>query len=117
MTNYAVTVFVNVGEGNFFGYKPNAPMAMVDVFSIDAADPLAAANEAWVVGNKEGKDAAGKSYPYDVRSLSTGDMLTIRDSETGAMTIVSVDSFGFGEIPEPPNPIVDLVGSDATSRI
>ena len=118
MPNYRVTAYVNVGEDNFFGYTPRAPLAEVDTFTIEAADVHFAANAMWAVGNKEaGPDAAGKEYPHDVRSLSVGDLLAIHPTDTDeGKYFLAVASVGFTDVPEPTNPIVALAGSSATSR-
>ena len=118
MPNYRVTVYVNVGADNFFGYTARAPLAEVDTFTVEAADLYFAANAMWAVGNKEeGPDAAGKQYPRDVRSLSVGDLLAIRPADTDAAKFfLAVASVGFTDVPEPANPIVALAGSKATSR-
>jgi hypothetical protein len=114
MTAYTVTVYVNVDEHNFFGYKPRHPIAEVDTFTIEAEDAEWAANGMWPVGNKMRPDSLGKSYPRDVRSLSVGDLLKV--SVPGGKHFFAIESVGFTEIPEPANPIVALVGTRATSR-
>jgi hypothetical protein len=114
MTPYEVTVYVNVGEHNFDGYTPKAPIAEVDTFTIEAEDAEWAANGMWPVGNKMQPDAQGKSYPRDVRSLSVGDLLKV--SVAGGKHFFAIESVGFTEIPEPANPIVALAGTRATSR-
>jgi hypothetical protein len=124
MTAYTVTVYVNVDDDNFFGYKPRHPIAKVDTFTIEAANPALAAESMFAVGNKEvGPDSAGKNYPRDVRSISVGDVIKLRgplypdnaDSPI-ATWFYAVASVGWTEIPEPANPIVALEGTRATSR-
>jgi hypothetical protein len=115
MTIYTVTVYVNVGDDNFFGYKPRDPIAKVDTFTIEAEDAEWAANGMWPVGNKMQPDSLGKSYPADVRSLSVGDLLSV-SSYGQQHHFYAVASVGFTEIPEPTNPIVALAGAKATSR-
>lgn len=119
MTRYRVTIYVNVGEDNFFGYTARAPLAKVDTFIVEASDPAAAAEAAYSVGNKEaGPDAVGKEYPRDVRSVSVGDLLAIHPRAEGdaGKFFLAVASVGFTDVPEPANPIVALAGSSATSR-
>ena len=118
MTRYRVTIYVNVGEDNFFGYTARAPLAKVDTFVVEASDPAAAAEAAYSVGNKEaGPDASGKDYPRDVRSVSVGDLLAIHPTDTDeGKFFLAVASVGFTDVPEPTNPIVALAGSTATSR-
>lgn len=115
MPRYQVTAFANVGEDSFMGWTPTAPMAEVGVFAMDGDDASDAAEGFFAVGNRMCPDAAGDSYPTDVRSLSVGDMLVVvgRDGRT---TILSVQGTGFAFIPEPVNPVVALEGSSATSR-
>jgi hypothetical protein len=70
----------------------------------------------FVIGNRQGLDLHGKRYPSDVRSLSVGDMVSVRDAVTGTQSSFSVDRFGFTRLIEPINPIVDIGGTNATSR-
>lgn len=119
MTRYRVTIYVNVGEDNFFGYTARAPLAKVDTFVVESSDPYAAAEAAYSVGNKEaGPDADGKEYPRDVRSVSVGDLLAIHPSESGdeGKFFLAVASAGFTAVLEPANTLVALAGSTATSR-
>lgn len=118
MTRYRVTVYVNVGEDNFSGYTPRAPIALVDTFQIEADTPLDAAGTMWVIGNKEGGEIGyeGKPYPRDVRSLSVGDLVAVSLDGERQPRFFAVASVGWTEIPEPTNPIVALAGTKATSR-
>jgi len=119
---YRVTAYVNVDPDNFFGYKPQHPIAEVDSFEIKAISPQGAAEGMFTVGNRMGCDIHGKCWPADVRSLSVGDVLKIvtppcDEHPRGATGIYACASVGWEEIPEPPNPIVELVGTAATSRV
>ncbi len=115
MTLYTVTVYVNVDpDFHFQELRPTDQIALVGEFTVLAADPQGAANAMWPVGNKMERDSKGNDYPRDVRSLSVGDLLSIRDGRE--QTHYAVASFGWTVIPEPANPIVALAGTGATSR-
>lgn len=119
---FTVTAYVNVDECNFFGYKPEHPIAEVDSFQIKAIHVEHAAEGMFVVGNRMGCDIHGKEWPADVRSLSVGDVLKIvtppcHEHPRGATAIYACASVGWKEIPEPPNPIVAIEGTAATSRV
>jgi len=116
MTLYTVKAYVNVGEDNFHGLKPRDPIALVDEFAISDESPECAAHTMWIIGNRMGDDIGyvGKPYPRDVRSLSVGDLISVKDDRS--MTFFAVDRADFTVIPEPANPIVELAGSKATSR-
>jgi hypothetical protein len=117
MSRYTVTVFMNVDEDNFFGYKPNHPLATEDdlILTVEATDVPSASDKAFAIGNRMHADAEGVYWPSDVRSVSVGDLIKVADAES--MTFVSVDSYGFTVHPEPTNPIVSLAGTRATSRV
>jgi hypothetical protein len=125
MTRYEVAVYINVGEGCFFGLKHDDPVAYVDTFTVDAANPALAAESMFAVGNKEvGPDSAGKAYPIDVRSISVGDMIKLtgqlypdNPDSLIATWFFAVERVGMREIPEPTNPLVELAGQEHhTSR-
>lgn len=119
MTKYTVVAYVNVDENyHFQSLKPTDKIARVDEFLIEAPDIEWAAHKMYDVGNKEvGPDANGKPYPPDVRSLSVGDLMGVRPvTGNERMTFFAVESAGFLAIPEPINRIVELEGTDATSR-
>lgn len=117
MQQYTTTVYKNCGPGRFRGLQHDDPIAEVDTsFTIRALDSAGAAEETYVVGQKEIRaDATGKRFPFDVYSVSTGDLVKVVGSE--GMTFWAVERFGCREIVEPTNPIVPLVGNDmATTR-
>lgn len=114
--SYIITAYVNVGDDNFRGYTPRAPIAKVGDFVFeDCASAEDAARQFWAIGQKEGRDDAGRAWPHDVRSLSVGDLLALTTSQRG-MRFLAIASVGWSDIPEPTNPIVELAGSAATSR-
>lgn len=46
----------------------------------DDATDVAIAEKAWYVGNRMGRDAEGFAWPSNVRSMSIGDVVHIRDN-------------------------------------
>ena len=121
---FIARILVNVGAHNFDGYTPAAPLAEVTDhtgtpidFHVDATDPILAAEAAFVIGNKMGPDVRGVEYPRDVRSLSVGDLVTLRNVDTGELTILACAGLGWKPLIEPTNPIVPLAGTRATSRV
>lgn len=116
MPKFIVTAYVNVGEDHFLGWQPHHAIAAVGTFHVDAPNALHAAHAMWSVGNKVAPDARGQHYPHDVRSLSVGDLLAIKQPEEPGVTFYAIASIGFVDIPEPTNRIVPLEGTDATSR-
>jgi hypothetical protein len=114
--SYTITAYVNVGDDNFRGYTPRAPIAKVGDFVLeDCASAEDAARQFWAIGQKEGRDAAGRRWPHDVRSLSVGDLLALTSAQRD-MRFLAIASVGWSDVPEPTNPIVELAGSAATSR-
>lgn len=76
----AVHTFLNLGAGIFVRFlDDDALMAgpVVEIAATDAADVLDAT---YVVGNRMGADAHGRSWPSQVRSLSVGDVLVVEGS-------------------------------------
>lgn len=102
-----VTVYMNTDPNNFDGYKPHHALATDDDLTLLVNDE----EEAFVVGNRMGADLNGKTWPSDVRSVSVGDVIHIHPD-----SYVSIERFGFKEIPTPDN-IVPLAGHGrVTSR-
>jgi hypothetical protein len=119
MSAYDITVYLNVAaDGLFFlfGLAPTHPVATdPDLrLTITAADPAAAAERAFTIGNRMDADDRGHRWPADVRSVSVGDLLKV--AHPTGMTFYAVASVGLDEVPEPTNPRVPLAGSPATSR-
>ncbi|MFE0778404.1 hypothetical protein [Streptomyces sp. NPDC058861] len=121
---FTVTAYVNVGTFPFFGYQSGDPVAEVTTvdntplrlaFTTDrVTDTHAAADAAFVVGNREACDDQGQDWPTDVRSLSVGDVLEVTAPD-GTTTHLSVDSVGFSQI-KPPTARTALIGTLASSR-
>lgn len=119
---YTVHAYVNCDRDNFSGLQPAHTLAEDGdlVFEVKGWDAIKAAKELWTVGNRMGCDIHGKEWPSDVRSLSVGDMLKIRPSDTGvegySVRIYAIAKFGFDEIAKPINPIVPLAGQGRVTR-
>ncbi|WP_326581629.1 hypothetical protein OIE69_44415 (plasmid) [Actinacidiphila glaucinigra] len=120
---YAVTVYLNTAEHHYSnGYRPGDPVAHVTrpdgtpltlTFTVLSVDD--AADAAWVVGNRQGRDDTGQDWPSDVRSVSVGDVLAVTAPRGDAVTYLAVASADFTPV-GPPATIVPIEGTDATSR-
>lgn len=127
MTDYRITAYVNVGEGNFFGYHPRHEIAEVHTFVLARRNVTLhdVAENMWAIGNRIGCDSTGATWPSDVRSMSVGDVLAIRDPET-TRTSVEIgedyahwfvcESAGWKKIAFRPGNVVPIEGTKATSR-
>ena len=119
---YTVTVYVNTADHSFTGYKPADPMAEVTQpdgtpFPLTFTAPTtveAAADAAFAVGNRVGRDDNGTTWPSDVRSVSVGDVVAV-SAPDATVTHLSVDSLGFTVV-DPPTNLVPIEGTRATSR-
>lgn len=111
---YEVTIYLNVGNGRFLSLEPTDAITEAAMFRFAAVAPEHAAEQAFVLGNKEtgGTDLDDRTYPLTCRSVSVGDLLKIVDPSTRRMTFLAVASVGFTEIPEPVNHIVSLEVTD-----
>jgi hypothetical protein len=92
-----VRVMLNVGEDNFWGYRPDSELAEVGDFVVEtdtSLGPEAVAEMMWEVGNKRAADANGKRWPSDVRSLSKGDVLVFM-APFGVMNRLAVTGVGW----------------------
>ena len=116
MPVFRITVYVNVGPGNFAGLKPGDPLATsTDLqLTVTATHPDAAAEQAYAIGNRIDTDDRGRGWPPDVRSVSVGDVLKV--SGQAETVFYAVTGIGFHAVGEPANPIVPLTGTRATSR-
>ncbi|MFF7953651.1 hypothetical protein [Streptomyces griseorubiginosus] len=122
---YTATVYMNTADDNFEGYHHNQPLAEVTrpdgsplrlVFhaSDRITDHEAVADAAFTVGNHQGPDANGQSWPTDVRSVSVGDVIKVTCPDHWIIHLC-VDSYGFSHVPEPTT-LVNLAGTRATRR-
>ncbi|MER6433686.1 hypothetical protein [Streptomyces sp. 900105245] len=108
---YTVTVYVNTARHSFGGYRPRHPLAEVThpdgsplrlTFHASARinDHEAAADAAYCVGNRQGVDDHGQSWPADVRSISTGDVVKVTGPDHWIIHLAVVGC-GFSPVPEP----------------
>ena len=114
---FEVTAFVKTGDDHQFdGYEPVDPLALVGDFTVAAADIGAVPETFFAIGNRMGADADGHRRPSDVRSLSNGDLTSIRNLRTRETRHLAVASFGRTDVIEPANRIVSLAGSNTSPR-
>ncbi|MFD4247295.1 hypothetical protein ACFWP3_37765 [Streptomyces sp. NPDC058525] len=122
---YTATVYMNTARHSFDGYQPHHPLAEATrpdgsplCLVFHASDRTrgheTAAEAAFEVGNRQGPDDNGQSWPADVRSISVGDVIKVTGPDHWIIHL-SVDSTGFSTVPEPTN-LTGLVGTRATSR-
>ncbi|MFF8595272.1 hypothetical protein ACF061_28305 [Streptomyces sp. NPDC015220] len=122
---YTATVYVNTARHSFDGYQPHHPLAaatrpdgsplrLVFRASVRIHDHEAATDAAFVVGNRQGPDANGQTWPADIRSVSVGDVIKVTGPDHWIVHL-RVDPSGFSAVPEPTH-LTDLAGSRATSR-
>lgn len=122
---YTATVYINTHDDNFDGYEPHHPLAAATrrddstlrlVFH--ASDRIRnhedAAEAAFEVGNHQGADDNGQTWPDNLRSVSVGDVIKI--TGTNSRTVhLRVDSYGFSPVPEPTT-LVPLTNPRVTHR-
>ncbi|MFF8618819.1 hypothetical protein [Streptomyces sp. NPDC015350] len=122
---YTATVYINTHRDNFDGYEPHHPLATATrhdgsplrlVFR--ASDRIRshedAADAAFEVGNDQGADDNGQTWPGNIRSVSVGDVIKI--TGPAAQTVhLRVDSYGFSPVPEPTT-LVALTDPRVTHR-
>ncbi|MGW6202108.1 hypothetical protein ACWF9B_00410 [Streptomyces sp. NPDC055089] len=122
---YTATVYLNTAHDTFFGYQPHHPLAeatrtdgsplrLVFHTSPRIRDSEDAADAAYTVGNDQRPDDNGQTWPRDVRSVSTGDVIKVTGPDHWIVHL-SVEPTGFSAVPEPTT-LVDLAGTRATSR-
>ncbi|MFF8478691.1 hypothetical protein [Streptomyces sp. NPDC015414] len=122
---YTVTVYVNTARHNFNGYRHRHPLAEVTnpdgsplqlVFHANARikDHETAADAAYCIGNRQGIDDHGQSWPADVRSVSTGDVVKVTGPDHWIVHL-AVIGCGFSPVPEP-TLLIPLAGTRATRR-
>ncbi|MFE2813426.1 hypothetical protein ACFXGG_23700 [Streptomyces nigra] len=107
---YAVTVYMNTHRDNFDGYEPHHPLAPATrddsalrlVFR--ASDRVRshedAADAAFAVGNRQGADDHGRTWPARIRSVFVGDVVEVTGPDARTVRL-SVDSCGFSPVAEP----------------
>ncbi len=100
MTIFNALVSLNA-DSRFSAYQPGHRMfTTTALFTTVVADTVEEAlDKVWVWGNKMSVEA-GRQYPAETRSLSVGDVVTVRDISTTEITSYAVASIGFDKIPE-----------------
>ncbi|MGW3932955.1 hypothetical protein ACWECC_33410 [Streptomyces microflavus] len=122
---YTATVYLNTARHSFDGYQPghplaeatrpdNSPLRLVFHPSERIRTHEAAADAAFTVGNHQGIDDNGQTWPGDVRSVSTGDVIKVTGPDHWIVHL-SIDPSGFSAVPEPTH-LTDITGSRASSR-
>jgi len=122
---YTATVYMNTAPHSYDGYQHHHPLAEATRpdgsplrLAFHAGSRIrsheAAADAAFTVGNRQGPDDNGLSWPTDVRSVSVGDVIKVTGPDHW-IVYLSVDPFGFSAVPEP-TILVSLVGSRASGR-
>src|SRR4051812_37571075 len=110
MPIYRIVAAVNTAPDHYDGYRDGDPLACVTacagasapiVFSMDVVDTDAALDAVWEIGNRVTDDRMGNCWPRDVRSLSTGDVLTVFPPGGQGMQVWAVAPVGFDQVPSP----------------
>jgi hypothetical protein len=95
---YTVATLINEGEGRFFAYDKDDRLVPGPILVVDADSLEGAAEKAFAVGNRQGVDAEGNSWPSNVRSISSGDVVTITADDTPSALSYACGSFGWRSI-------------------
>ena len=122
---YTATVYMNTHHDNFDGYETHHPLAAAlrrDNSALHlvfhASDRIRshedAADAAFEVGNDQGADDNGQTWPADIRSVSVGDVIKVTGPDARTVHL-SVDSYGFSPVPEPTT-LVALTDPRVTHR-
>ncbi|MET7276547.1 hypothetical protein ABZS59_36150 [Streptomyces flaveolus] len=122
---YTVTVFMNTAPHSFDGYQPHHPLAVAArpdgtplVLVFRASDRIcsheAAAEAAFTVGNRQGPDDTGQTWPADIRSVSVGDVVKVTGPDHWIIHLC-VANLGCTPVAEPAY-LTPLAGSRVTSR-
>ena len=97
-----VQTWLNDGPGRFRAYEPGDKLYQGPVVTIEVdADQLVdtkwvqALDRTWVVGNRMDADADNLPWPSYVRSLSSGDVLTLRPFQGGPVLTWGIEAIGF----------------------
>ncbi|MFJ5951410.1 hypothetical protein [Streptomyces noursei] len=122
---WTATVYINTHDDNFHGYQPHHPLAAATrrddsalLLVFHANDRLHnhedAAEAAFEVGNRQGSDDNGQTWPSDIRSVSVGDVIKATSPDHWIRHL-RVDPHGLTAIPEP-TPLAPLAGERVTHR-
>lgn len=57
-----------------------------------------AAEKMFEIGNREGEDANGRTWPEHLRSVSKGDVIALKRLDTGEEIVLTVEGVGFAEV-------------------
>jgi len=99
MASYSATVLMN-GDTNFLhSYKEGDRLGYDarTILHVPAQDVDAALNRVYAIGNRHGRDALGREWSSDIRSVSIGDVIwlvTVTDEGTVG-TAYAVEPVGF----------------------
>lgn len=100
MHRYHATVLLNL-TSHFQDALPDrdlvVSLAETVGFVVDAAEVPYALEALFAIGNRMGKDANGRPWSPDVRSVSTGDMVILHD-EMGKGAYWACDSEGWRDV-------------------
>lgn len=100
MTRYHATVLLNLtshfGDA-IAGRDLFVSLAETTSIVVDAAAPANALEAVFAVGNQMGRDANGKEWSPDVRSMSTGDVVILHDG-MGKGAYWACDSEGWSDV-------------------
>lgn len=82
MSMVEVTAYINVDSDYWTPWEPGKRLATDPALTmtVNAKDPMEAAMRMWVIGNRMDEDAAGRTWPSGVRSLSIGDVVVIGET-------------------------------------
>ncbi|WP_405968957.1 hypothetical protein OG613_49005 (plasmid) [Streptomyces sp. NBC_00015] len=121
---YTVTAYMNAAPDHFNGYREGQTVAEATrpdgsplrlAFTTGRSSSVhEAADAAFIVGNRQGRDDSGQYWPADVRSLSKGDVLRITAPD-GSTHHLAIASSGFLTV-APPTEHMHLAATGATSR-
>lgn len=88
-------------ELSFNGWQPGQMLVTHDrsmVLEVDASSEEGAAEVAWAIANRVGKDVNGRTWPSWIRSMSVSDVALVWDAD-GAGTAWAVRPFGWEKFP------------------
>lgn len=109
---YTATVYINTVSHGLYSYQrhhplaeatrpDNTPLRLIFHASDRIHDHEAAARAAYTVGNHQGPDDNGQTWPSHIRrSVSTGDVIKITCPDHWIIHL-SVTPTGFSAVPEP----------------
>lgn len=98
--HWIVTVLINIDTDWSHGWTPDNRLAYdyAMVLDVQAPDADAAAEQAYVIGNRQATDAEGKAWPAWVRSVSVGDVMQVRGWGPDEAVDLTVMPLGFNAV-------------------